>query len=306
MIVPARQRWTPTGIDLHAGDAFAATAEGTIVTNASGSTASPQGVAPDCRVAGSVHIPFEAPQLPCWSLLGRIGPKGSVFEIGNRADLVATSSGQLFLGINDNFFGDNSGNWTARVTANSPPQSIAASDCVAAGNTHGFVRIVSDTGVFAEVSGAHKILAAAPGSLLQGSVTLQVVNGGPCFAIAPLIQTSSWGNHETSWALVSPNVSSGERSFTAQVSVRAPLEPGTYHILFAFQMETNGASVASATYWARNQNVWHDGNDIADFNSSQIRHAQQFGCAIDSYLTETGMQPAYVPADAITVVIGMP
>ena len=117
MIVPARQRWTPTGIDLHAGDAFAATAEGTIVTNASGSTASPQGVAPDCRVAGSVHIPFEAPQLPCWSLLGRIGPKGSVFEIGNRADLVATSSGQLFLGINDNFYGDNSGNWTAQVTA---------------------------------------------------------------------------------------------------------------------------------------------------------------------------------------------
>jgi len=60
-------------------------------------------------------------------------------------------------------------------------------------------------------------------------------------------------------------------------------------------METNGASVASATLlgqkpecMARRQR-YRRLQFLADFDT-----LSSFGCAIDSYLTETGMQPAYV------------
>lgn len=298
--VPAGRPWTPTGINLRSGDAFTIVAEGIIVTNLAGATASPGGTPPDCRVAGSVHIPFVAPELPCWSLIGRISPQGHIFEVGSRAELIASISGQLFLGVNDNFFGDNSGSWTVHVTANSSPHVAPPTECIVAGNTHGLIQIVSGTEAFAAVRDGNKALSVAPGSLLQGSVTLRVINGGPGFALAPLIQTPSWGSHETSWSFIG-NVSPGESQFIAQVQVHAPLQPGAYHILFAFQLETNGGSVASATNWARRNNIWNDGNDIADFNSYQIQQAQQLGCAINPWLTETGLQPAYVPADAITV-----
>jgi len=298
--VPAYQPWTFTEINLRAGEAFTIAAEGTIVTNLAGATALPDGTRPDCRVAGEVHIPFVAPGLPCWSLLGRIGPRGAIFEVGSRANLVAGNSGQLYLGVNDNFFGDNSGSWTAHVTANSSSQVALATDCINAGNAHGLIQIVSGTGTFADVDDAHKSLTVFAGSLLQGAVTVHVINGGPGFALAPLIQTPSWGSHETSWSFIA-NVRPGESQFTARVKLTAPTQPGTYHIIFAFQLETNGGSVASATNWARHNNIWNDGNDIADFNSSQIQQAQRMGCAINPWLTETGIQSTYVPADALTV-----
>jgi hypothetical protein len=298
--VPAYQPWTFTEINLRGGDTFTVAAEGTITTNVAGATASPDGTPPDCRVAGEVHRPFVAPELPCWSLLGRIGPQGAIFEVGSHANLVAGNSGQLYLGVNDNFFGDNSGAWTAHVTANSTSQVALATDCANAGNAHGLIQIVSGTGAYANVDDAHKSLSVVPGSLLQGTIALHVINGGPGFAIAPLVQTPSWGNHETSWSLIG-YLRPGESQFTAQANLTAPVQPGVYHILFAFQLETNGGSVASATSWARYKNIWNDGNDIADFNSSQIQQAQQTGCALNPWLTETGIQSIYVPVDAITV-----
>ena len=298
--VPAYQPWTFTEINLRAGDSFTVAAEGTIRTNQAGAIASPDGTPPDCRVAGEVHVPFIAPELPCWSLLGRIGPQGAIFEVGSHANLVAGNSGQLYLGVNDNFFGDNSRAWTAHVTANSTSQVALATDCANAGNAHGLIQIVSGTGTFAKVDEAHKSISVVPGSLLQGTVALRVINGGPGFAVAPLIQTPSWSDHETSWSSIG-YLPPGESQFTAQVNITAPVQPGAYHILFAFQLETNGGSVASATSWVRYKNIWNDGNDIADFNSSQIQQAQQTGCAINRWLTETGIQPIYVPADATTV-----
>jgi hypothetical protein len=66
-------------------------------------------------------------------------------------------------------------------------------------------------------------------------------------------------------------------------------------------MEMNGGDVASATNWALGQDVWNDGNDIAQFDSAQLYDAQQFGCAVDFSLVVEGYKPMYVPADAITV-----
>jgi hypothetical protein len=59
---------------------------------------------------------FVAPGLPCWSLIGRIGQSGTIFEVGSSKSFVAASSGEVYLGVNDNYFGDNSGSWTASIS----------------------------------------------------------------------------------------------------------------------------------------------------------------------------------------------
>jgi hypothetical protein len=57
--------------------------------------------------------------------------------------------------------------------------------------------------------------------------------------------------------------------------------------VFAFQLEMNGANVASATNWAKGQPVWGDGNDVAQFDPEQIAEAQQFGCTTDRWLSQS-------------------
>jgi hypothetical protein len=56
---------------------------------------------------------YPAPDLPCFSLIARIGT-GTPFEVGTSA-LVTTGSGVLYLGINDDSFSGNSGNWTVNI-----------------------------------------------------------------------------------------------------------------------------------------------------------------------------------------------
>jgi hypothetical protein len=51
---------------------------------------------------------FPAPDLPCWSLIARIG-NGRPFEVGTSTLITATASGVLFLGINDDSVSGNSG-----------------------------------------------------------------------------------------------------------------------------------------------------------------------------------------------------
>jgi serine/threonine protein kinase len=120
--VPANVPWTDTGINLRAGDSVMVAASGWIAVEAGGRIPpkAPGGFAPDCRAAASIYGGrfgiFPASQLPCWSLIGRIGGNGIVFEVGARGTFRARSGGVLLLGINDDSFANNSGFWTAVVT----------------------------------------------------------------------------------------------------------------------------------------------------------------------------------------------
>jgi hypothetical protein len=84
--VPANMPWTDTGINLRAGDSVAVTASGLIAVAADGRIPpkAPGGFAPDCAAAASIYGGrfgiFPASQLPCWSLIGRIGGNGMVFD----------------------------------------------------------------------------------------------------------------------------------------------------------------------------------------------------------------------------------
>jgi hypothetical protein len=57
--------------------------------------------------------------------IGRIGPHGWPFEVGSYKIVVADSSGELFLGVNDNYYPDNTGNWVATLSAVSSPTKSA-------------------------------------------------------------------------------------------------------------------------------------------------------------------------------------
>jgi hypothetical protein len=115
-IIP-NQEWTGTGIALTAGEALNITASG-IIHFVAGTRypASPAGTV--LCLSGHAPGPFPAPHLMCYSLMGKIGPGGTPFEVSTSysADSVATS-GELYLGPNDNEYRDNAGKWVAVVTA---------------------------------------------------------------------------------------------------------------------------------------------------------------------------------------------
>jgi hypothetical protein len=182
----------------------------------------------------------------------------------------------------------------------SKKQCVDAAHAVSNPRPLGTIQISSGAGPFSGVTPTHKIVSVRAGGSLAGSLTLRALDLGPAFAQTPLIETPSWGDQKTSWRLIT-NLHPGQTEITAQINERAPLRAGTYHIIFAFNMEMNGGDVASATNWALGQDVWNDGNDIAQFDSAQLYDAQQFGCAVDFSLVVEGYKPMYVPADAITV-----
>lgn len=128
VIVPAIQPWTDTGIAITAGDRLQISASGKIYAGSlvfdpydtpdGQGTVSRDGYT--CLPKGSgLGGQFLVAGVPCWSLVGRIGENGTPFEVGSHSNFVAKTSGELYLGVNDNFFPDNSGNWTADISVTS-------------------------------------------------------------------------------------------------------------------------------------------------------------------------------------------
>ena len=100
--------WLDTGVALAAGDGVGVRASGTVYIVASGNPIGPDGV--ECTVdTNRADL-----QAPCYSLIGRIGT-GAPFEIGSAAQLAAATAGELYIGVNDDNFGDNSGSWSVRI-----------------------------------------------------------------------------------------------------------------------------------------------------------------------------------------------
>jgi len=186
-------------------------------------------------------------------------------------------------------------------TVEAGPSCLGSGDPGVRNDIHGAIRILGGSGAFAGMSSSNKVLTVHPGSQLVGSVHLHVVNGGSPDAVAPLIGTVSWGDPSHAFWTVASWIHTGEQSLDAQVRITVPDTPGTYHILFAMQLELSGSNVASGTNWAIHNDTWGDGNDIAQFNPMQIAHAQQDGCAVGQWLTARGYEPMAVPADAITL-----
>jgi hypothetical protein len=114
------QPWTDTGMEIVKGQIITVTASGDM------NWFTPQPGWPGCPVPGKCvskpdgtscpYSGFLAQGLACWSLIGKIGD-GTAFKVGSLLkDFPAPASGELFLGVNDNNYADNSGKWEAEIT----------------------------------------------------------------------------------------------------------------------------------------------------------------------------------------------
>ena len=109
--VDANQRWTDTGIDIQAGETIVVDAQGTIQLSADANdSATPAGSRSGRRAA-------QAPvrQGPAGGLIGRVGNGTSTF-LGQRGSMRASTSGRLYLSVNDDYLQDNSGEYRVNIT----------------------------------------------------------------------------------------------------------------------------------------------------------------------------------------------
>jgi hypothetical protein len=127
VIVAGNRGWTDTGVRINIGDEVrvAASGEVTVTTDGHIPPMPPGGFPPNCAAASAIYgrflLPFPAPQLPCWSLLGRVGTGGIIFGVGTNTVLQAQTAGELYLGVNDNNLSDNSGSWTVTLSVTAQP-----------------------------------------------------------------------------------------------------------------------------------------------------------------------------------------
>ena len=124
VLVEPNLPWTDTEITVTAGQPLTITASGVVkFINKHGY---PQGPAGDADCLKEKPGPFEAPNLPCFSLIGKIGVTGTPFEVGaSYISAASPAGGELFLAPNDDKYPDNGGSWvailTGGITQNDPP-----------------------------------------------------------------------------------------------------------------------------------------------------------------------------------------
>ena len=102
------RNWVDTGINVQAGDTVTITADGTIRFARDGGAVSAAGVGSG-RVDGA-----PMPNAPVGGLIARFGTSAPVF-IGESRTIRAPRAGRLFLGVNDNYFDDNTGQFNVTV-----------------------------------------------------------------------------------------------------------------------------------------------------------------------------------------------
>jgi hypothetical protein len=111
IVVSGRQPWTSTGIMVRRGEVVTFNTTGEVRVGPGGDdVANPAGVQGG-RTATGTPIPSSI----VGALIGRIG-NGQPFGIGNQTSVPMPASGMLFLGINDNNFDDNSGEFRVEIT----------------------------------------------------------------------------------------------------------------------------------------------------------------------------------------------
>lgn len=111
IVVNGNQQWTQTGLMVRRGERLTFNTTGEIrLSSAGDDVAAPAGATSGRKVAGS-----PMPNAIAGALIGRIG-NGQPFGIGNLTSVVMPATGMLFLGINDDHVGDNTGEFRVEIT----------------------------------------------------------------------------------------------------------------------------------------------------------------------------------------------
>jgi len=108
--VSGNRQWVDTGLDVRAGDVLTIRADGTVrLSGNENDTASPGGAN---RRANNASLPNH----PAGALIARVGTGAPMFVGDGRGINRLTTGGRLYLGVNDDHWDDNSGQFRATVT----------------------------------------------------------------------------------------------------------------------------------------------------------------------------------------------
>ena len=109
IVVSARQAWTPTGLTVRRGEVLTFNTTGEVQLSADTNDIAGSAGAKSQRYAANSPLPRNF----AGALIARVGTQ--VFPIGNQSTVTMPASGQLFLGINDDGFEDNVGEFRVQV-----------------------------------------------------------------------------------------------------------------------------------------------------------------------------------------------
>lgn len=114
--VQSQQQWTPTGMNVRAGERVTFKTTGEIRLSDDPN---------DIAIAAGSKLQRYDPRGPmpnafAGALIGRIGT-GQPFAIGNQTQVQMPATGQLFLGINDSQLSDNQGSFQVQIQRGSTP-----------------------------------------------------------------------------------------------------------------------------------------------------------------------------------------
>jgi hypothetical protein len=109
--VDASQPWTSSGISVRKGQRLTFTSTGEIQLSDDGNDMATASGAKNARYAANAPMR----NVLAGALIGRIGTNGQPFAIGSTATITAPAAGILYLGVNDDGFADNRGNFQVVV-----------------------------------------------------------------------------------------------------------------------------------------------------------------------------------------------
>ena len=136
--VPANQNWVNTRAEIIAGKTLTVAAAGTIEVTRPGRASLVSVLGPE----GTFHFLDEESRLwfplpaagagpaPAYALIGRLGENGRPFYVGRNHSVLATESGELWLGINDDVCRDNKGQFSASIRIGGPLTPVSVRDRV--------------------------------------------------------------------------------------------------------------------------------------------------------------------------------
>ena len=104
--IQANQPWTTTGLTVKKGQRINLTTTGQVQLSDDANDVADANGAKNGRMAAGAAL-----RAPAGALIGKIGPNGTPFGVGAQTSIVAPAAGVLFLGVNDDGFADNKGNY---------------------------------------------------------------------------------------------------------------------------------------------------------------------------------------------------
>jgi hypothetical protein len=110
IVVSARTPWTPTGLTVRRGEVLTFNTTGEIQLSTAADDVASSAGAKSQRYATNSPLP----RAFAGALIARIG-NGAPFPIGNQTSVAMPAAGQLFLGINDDGFDDNAGEFRVEI-----------------------------------------------------------------------------------------------------------------------------------------------------------------------------------------------